>query len=175
MGCLQKDRRHSLRWLRISINMPQVEQTKDLIADQSAEIDEIAEKNEETHRRTVTELQLSPINREAGIWAEAWRAGLEALGIPFEDWLMLTADDYANTPQNPIRDLMWAAMIAASIEQANMPVLRQIIPVASVQANQQIDQAQKAGRKDLEQAAKEGVSNGRFKAAKDKRRGDNGN
>jgi hypothetical protein len=153
--------------------MPQVDQTKDLIAEQSAEIDEIAEKAEPTHLKTSMDLQLSPINREPGLWAEAWKAGVEVLGVSFEEWLLLTTEDYANMPQSPIRDLLWATMIAAAIEQANMPVMREVIPVASVQADQQIEQAAKAGPEDLKIAAKEGVGNDRFKAAKERRRGNN--
>lgn len=141
-----------------------------LLADQAAAIDEIAESHQDTWSQDVVRALNDPAERDIAIWASAWEELLEPLGIiELEDFLMTTNIEYAQRPQDPVRNLVWGVAVAAAQQQANVAVVRQVLAEAEKQAVELVKANEELDRRDLELASLEGIGNARFQAAKERR------
>lgn len=152
--------------------MQTADQLLNLLADQAVETDEIAEGAQAKWTADAIALMSDPEGRDLALWTIAYAELLEPLGvISLEDFLTGTNLEYALQPQSPVRNLVWQAMVAAAIDQANGPAVRETLKTASGQAEQIAADAKGVSRATLEEAAQEGIGNARFKAAKDRRNG----
>ncbi|MCP4540170.1 MAG: hypothetical protein GY832_23780 [Chloroflexi bacterium] len=144
---------------------------KDSIADGTAEADEIAEDNEQSHTELLQALIASPEGRDPALWESAYEALVEPFGIiSFEEWVTFTTVDYVEMDPSPYKVPVWSAMVAAAQAQADTTVLTDVITAADKHAPAQNKAAAAVGKAGLQTVAKEGVSKDRFTAAKDKRK-----
>ena len=142
----------------------------DNLADQSAELDEIIERNQESHRQRFLELQLEPTERDPVIWADAHEALIAPiLSMEFEDWFLLDAQDFASMDDDPAKAILWQAQVAASKAQADVEVLRQLIDVSEQHSKENDRLSADLSGADLREAAAEGIGNDRFKTAQERR------
>lgn len=106
-----------------------------MLADQAAAIDEIAEQHQGSWSNDVVRALNDLAERDLMIWASAWEELLEPLGIiDLETFLTTTNIEYAQRPQDPMRNLVWGVAVAAAQQQANVAVVRQVIEAADKQS-----------------------------------------
>ena len=133
-------------------------------------MDEIIERNQESHRERFLELQLEPTERDPVIWADAHEALIEPiLAMDFEDWFLLDAQDFAAMDDEPAKAILWQAQVAASKAQADVEVLRQLIDVSDKHATQNEKLTALLNTSEMREAAAEGIGNVRFKTARERR------
>ena len=148
----------------------QSQQLLEKLADQSAELDDVVERRQVTHRQRFVELQRYPEERDPVIWFSAYEALLGDMNVmPFEDWFLLDAEDFASMPDEPMKAILWQANVAACKAQSDVDVIREVIGLAEKHSKENAPIFDKLSTTDAQAAASEGIGNDRFKTAKERR------